>query len=109
MPELPEGFEPPEGMELPEGFEPGGEGGGGGGGMMNNNALVTRFEENSDFAAMIDQAVSDLTAEWIDSGKATKLVDEVAARVPTTGGVDQAAIDADAKAVRSALVAEDGS
>jgi spore coat protein CotH len=104
---MPGGFEPPEGTEPPEGFEPGG--GGGGGGMMNNNALVTRFEESSYFAAMIDQAVSDLTAEWIDSGKATALVDEVAARVPTTDGVDQAAIDADAKAVRSALVAEDGS
>jgi spore coat protein CotH len=108
MPEMPEGVEPPEGMELPEGFEPGGEGGGGGGGMMNNNALVTRFEENSEFSGMVDQAVSDLKAEWIDGGKGTKLVDEVAARVPTTDGVDQATIDADAETVKSTLVAEDG-
>lgn len=104
MPELPEGFEPPEGMEPPEGFEPGGEGGG----MMNNNALVTRFEENADFSAMIDQAVGDLTAEWIDSGKATRLVDEVAARVPATDDVGRAAIDADVQTVKSALVAQDG-
>lgn len=106
MPELPEGFEPPEGFELPEGVEPGAQGGGGGGGMMNNNALVTRFEENSDYAALIDQAVSELTAEWIDSGTGAQLVDEIAARVPTTDGVDQATIDADAETVKETLATE---
>ncbi|MFE5335802.1 CotH kinase family protein [Isoptericola sp. NPDC056573] len=87
---------PPEGME----GGPGGAGGGGMGGMTSQNALVTRFEEDAGLAAKIDAAVDDLTAEWIDSGKAADLVDEVAARVPATDGVDQATIDADAESVR---------
>lgn len=95
---------PPEGME----GGPGGAGGGGMGGMMNQNALVNRFEENPDFAAKIDAAVDDLTAEWIDSGKAAALVGEVAARVPVTDGVDQATIDEDAQAVRAKLAGDDG-
>ncbi len=95
---------PPEGME----GGPGGAGSGGMGGMMNQNALVNRFEENPDFAAKIAAAVDDLTAEWIDSGKAAALVGEVAARVPVTDGVDQATIDADAQAVRATLAGDDG-
>ncbi|HWV76030.1 MAG TPA: CotH kinase family protein, partial [Isoptericola sp.] len=101
------------GAGAPDGAAPGGdaqgrpggmEGGGGGmGGPTSQNALVTRFEENADFSATIDVAVDDLTAEWVDSGKAAALVDEVAARVPVTDGVDQATIDADAETVGSAL------
>ncbi|MEU2198957.1 CotH kinase family protein [Isoptericola sp. NPDC019482] len=92
----------------PEGTEGGPGGGGGMGGMTSENALVTRFEENDEFSSKVDAAVDDLTADWIDSGKAAALVDEVAARVPVTDGVDRATIDTDADAVRAALSGGDG-
>ncbi|MCC2314259.1 CotH kinase family protein [Cellulomonas sp. zg-B12] len=86
---------------------PGAQGGGRARGGMSGNTLVTRFEASADFSALVDAALAGLQAEWLDSGQASLLVEEVASRVPVTDAVDQATIDADAQAVVSRLVGDD--
>ncbi|MBO0923709.1 CotH kinase family protein [Cellulomonas sp. zg-ZUI199] len=97
----------PEGVELPEGARPGAPGGGRGPEAMGGNALVTRFEASADLSALVDAAIAELRAEWLDSGQAGRVVEEVASRVPATDAVDQATIDADAQAVMSRLAGDD--
>lgn len=68
---MPEGFEPPNGM--PEAGMPGGGAGGPGG---RSNALSQRFEENNEFAALIDEASARLRSDLIDSGSASEVLQE---------------------------------
>jgi len=79
----PEGFEPPQGGEMPEGFEPpngmpeeGMPGGGAGGPGGQSNALSQRFQENNEFAALIDEASARLQSDLIDSGYASEVLQE---------------------------------
>ena len=79
----PEGFEPPQGGEMPEGFEPpsgmpegGLPGGGVGGPGGQSNALSQRFQENNEFAALIDEASARLQSDLIDSGYTSEVLQE---------------------------------
>lgn len=75
-------------------------------GMMGGeNALVTRFQENSEFAALIESAKARLQKSLIASGDALGVVEEVAARIPVTEGLPQSTVDADADALREQLAA----
>ena len=113
--DLPEGFEPPagfdpEGLDLedlpegfdPEGFEPpdGGRGGfggpGGGGGFGGSNVLVQRFLAVDAFDALYQQALTDLTADLVDSGVADQILDQWVAVL-----TDQAADLVDAQTIQS--------
>lgn len=60
---------------VPEGFTPP-EGGVGGGPGSQSNPLVKRFQENEEFAGLIDAASARLTSELIDSGYASDAVAE---------------------------------
>ncbi|WP_062137286.1 CotH kinase family protein [Demequina aestuarii] len=87
--EVPEGFDPPD---VPEGFEPGdlpdgfdpselpadrSDGGFRGmGGMGGGTVLVERFLEVPEFAALYEDAVADLEAQWYESGDAAALLEE---------------------------------
>jgi len=88
-------------------FPGGGEMPAGAGLMGGENALVTRFQENADFAALIDAAKAALQKTLIDSGEASSVVDKVAARIPVTDGLDQATVDSDAEAARKQLLISD--
>lgn len=75
----PEGFTPPADGEMPEGFTPpeGGPGGGGPGSGPGSvsNPLAERFQENEEFAALVDAASTRLQSELIDSGFAAEALD----------------------------------
>ncbi|UZN01630.1 CotH kinase family protein [Cellulomonas sp. S1-8] len=116
------------GMSMPGGFAgavPGADGAGGdrpapddqampaqgfagGPGGMGGNALVSRFEETAEFATMKQDVVAELQARWIDTGDAALVVDEVAARIPVTEGLDRSTIDTEAAAARAALTEAGG-
>ncbi|PFG32768.1 CotH kinase family protein [Sanguibacter antarcticus] len=96
--EIPEGATPPDGAALPEGAAAGeelpegatggrpdgatgqegmaGQGGAGaqGGGMEGNNVLSTRFLADAGFAALYDQALTDLKASLYTSGEADAIL-----------------------------------
>lgn len=81
----------------------GGRDGGGmdGGGMSQENPLVDRFLADDDFAALYDDAVTDLQTELIDSGLLADAVAEWSA-VLTDGAsdlVNDAAITAEGEAI----------
>ncbi|TGO05311.1 CotH kinase family protein [Serinibacter arcticus] len=99
---------PPSGempTDLPtDGAMPGGggmTGGMGGGGMSQDNPLVDRFLADDGFAALYDDAVTDLQAELVDSGLLADAVAEWSA-VLTDGAsdlVDPATITAEGEAI----------
>lgn len=90
MPEMPEGMEMPDGADMPEGAPddaeggPGGRGGGGGAGR-GSGILKERFLANEDFAALYEQAYSDLYEQLIASGYAQETLDEIVARATEAG------------------------
>lgn len=91
--EMPEGFTPPEGGGFGGGF---GGGGGAGGPGSQSNPLVRRFQENEEFAALIDAASARLRTELIDSGYASEALAEWTAVL-----LDQASDLVDAETIRS--------
>lgn len=131
MPEMPEGFEPPDDFDpgqrpqgmpegMPEDFDPeqrperadgegaaGGRGAGGPGaggrGPGGGNVLSERFTKTDEFAALVEEAKSDLQASLYDSGRAAELLD---ARVATlteqaSGLIDTKTSTSEADAIRS--------
>lgn len=97
MPQLPEGFTPPEGMELPEG------GGMPEGGPMLGNSLKDMFLDSTEFTDEYDTAFRTIYDKLWASGRVLDIVDEVAASVPTSAGLSQEDIDADAAELKSRL------
>ncbi len=102
----PQGGAAPSGMptDMPSGAQPSGGGQGGGmpgGGMGGNNPLVTAFEANSDWAALKDQAASDLQSGLIDSGTLTSSLDTWVSVVTSSGLVDESTITSEADAIRA--------
>jgi spore coat protein CotH len=82
----------PEGMEMPEGAPDGAEGGPGGGGPEGSGGagrgsgiLKERFLANEDFAALYEEAYSDLYEQLIASGYAQETLDEIVARATEAG------------------------
>jgi len=81
-----------------------GTGGGGmGGGISRENPLVDRFLADDDFAALYDEAATDLQAELIDSGLLEDAVAEWSAVLTDGAGdlVDEATIAAEGDAITS--------
>lgn len=97
MPQMPEGFTPPEGMEIPEG------GGMPEGGPMLGNSLKDMFLDSTEFTDEYDAAYRTIYDELWASGRVLDIVDEVAASVPTSAGLTQEEIDADAAELKSRL------
>lgn len=110
--ELPEGFTPPDGAEMPEGMTPpdgaaGGERpeGGMGGGLGGDNVLVTRFLADEDFAALVDQATTDLTSSLVTDGAAQEILDRWTTLLTEEAGdlVDPATIASESESIANAL------
>lgn len=111
--ELPEGFEPPEGMELPEDFDPGElpegfERGGDGDGArpgFGSNILVERFKADEELNALYEQALADLEEQLFTSGTAQEVLDEWVAVLSDQAGdlIDAETLDAEAADIEAAL------
>lgn len=111
----PEGVQPPENGKAPEGFDPPSgrpdgdpQGGRFGGPGSQNNALSQRFQENSAFAALIDEASTRLQSELIDSGFASRVLQEWTTVLSEQASdlVAEATIHSDSDAVAQALSLE---
>lgn len=101
--DVPEGFEPPQGFDAEgAGRGPGGVGGGPGGG---GNVLVERFLAVESFSAMYDDALTDLQASLIDSGRADEIIEQWVAVLEAGAGdlVDAATIQSEADQISATL------
>ena len=97
---MPQGM--PNGMPAFPGF-PGFPGGPEGGppGMSMGNPLKTRFLESDAFTAVYESAYWDLFDQIYGSGRATALLDEIAATVPVTDGLTRETLQSSIDSMRT--------
>lgn len=93
---------PPDGVRPEGGGMRGGPGGGPGGG---SNVLVERFTAVEEWAALVEQAKTDLTDELVDSGVAEQLLAARVAVLTDQAGdlVDASTVQDEADAIRESL------
>jgi hypothetical protein len=77
--------------------------GGPGGGCGRSNVLVERFLAVDDWQQLVDDRVEELRSSLIDTGAASDVLDQWVGLVRTSGLVDDATIEAESDALRSAF------